>query len=227
MSPRPAHQQSKRERSVIPACQTKIKFVHLSTSPPHLSAPHPPSPHVPQVVLPLLLAIQYLHDRGIIHRDLKPENVLVDGNGDIKLCDFGLAIDSVRDTPVSRVGTLEFMAPEVIRLRQTAQQNARQRAAKIPAYNHKVDIWSLGVLTFELAFGRQLFAGNDLETLTAKICHSTLAFPDRNVVSDNALFFLRVRQQGTQGSGGGTTEAALRACGRMRLRTVRQRSPPV
>lgn len=144
-----------------------------------------------QVVYPMLHALVYLQDRGIIHRDLKPENVLVGSTGAIKLCDFGLAIDTRRDTPVSRVGTLQFMAPEVIRLRQTAQENAAQRAARVPAYDHRVDVWSLGVLTFELLFGRELFSGQDIDTLTAQICHATLAFPDRGYISDDAVVFIR------------------------------------
>lgn len=54
-----------------------------------------------------------LHDLGIIHRDIKPENIFFDAAGALRLGDFGLAINSYRDRPTSRVGTADYMAPEV------------------------------------------------------------------------------------------------------------------
>lgn len=50
--------------------------------------------------------------QGIIHRDIKPENILICAEG-IKLADFGLAIDTTKEPPLSRVGTLDYLAPEV------------------------------------------------------------------------------------------------------------------
>ena len=67
-------------------------------------------------MLPLCRAVAFLHSRGIIHRDIKPENVVVDANGIVKLCDFGLAIATADEVPVNVVGTLEFMAPELLKL---------------------------------------------------------------------------------------------------------------
>lgn len=69
----------------------------------------------PQVIIPLLHVLKNLHARGIIHRDIKPENIFFEQDGKLVLGDFGLAIDSTRDKPCSRVGTQEYMAPEVKR----------------------------------------------------------------------------------------------------------------
>jgi serine/threonine protein kinase len=66
-----------------------------------------------QVIIPLLHVLDSLHSRGIIHRDIKPENILFEADGKLVLGDFGLAIDSLKDKPCSRVGTQDFMAPEV------------------------------------------------------------------------------------------------------------------
>ena len=68
---------------------------------------------VKNVMAPFLTAIRLLHSRGILHRDIKPENILLSALGEIKLADFGLAIDTVREKPMSRVGTLDYMPPEV------------------------------------------------------------------------------------------------------------------
>lgn len=51
--------------------------------------------------------------QGIIHRDIKPENILIGEGGDVKLADFGLAINVDKERPVTRAGTLDYMAPEV------------------------------------------------------------------------------------------------------------------
>ena len=48
-----------------------------------------------------------------MHRDIKPENVLLSKTGEVKLADFGLAVDTNKDIPRSRVGTLDYMSPEV------------------------------------------------------------------------------------------------------------------
>jgi aurora kinase len=57
-----------------------------------------------------------LHSRGIIHRDIKPENIFFEEDGKLVLGDFGLAIDCNKDRPCSRVGTQDYMAPEVSRV---------------------------------------------------------------------------------------------------------------
>ena len=66
------------------------------------------------VLAPFLSALKYLHALSVIHRDIKPENLLLAANGDLKVADFGLSIDVTQERPVTRVGTLDYMAPEVV-----------------------------------------------------------------------------------------------------------------
>jgi len=62
------------------------------------------------LLTPTLVACQL---QGIIHRDIKPENILLMTDKSIKLADFGLSIDATSERPVTRAGTLDYMAPEV------------------------------------------------------------------------------------------------------------------
>ena len=52
--------------------------------------------------------------QGIIHRDIKPENILLTAKGQVKFADFGLSINARAERPVTRAGTLDYMAPEVL-----------------------------------------------------------------------------------------------------------------
>ncbi len=97
------------------------------------------------------------HERGILHRDLKPENVLVSNRGDVKITDFGLARLLTKIT-VTRlgllVGSLGYMAPEVI----------NGERATVHA-----DIFSFGVLAYELLCGKSPFVGETPQELIKKI----------------------------------------------------------
>ncbi|XP_067642474.1 chromosomal serine/threonine-protein kinase JIL-1 [Eurosta solidaginis] len=95
----------------------------------------------------VVLALEHLHKLGIIYRDIKLENILLDGQGHIVLADFGLSKIFEPDSDHrahSFCGTLEYMAPEIIRAGPTGHDLA-------------ADWWSVGVLTYELLTGASPF----------------------------------------------------------------------
>ena len=108
-----------------------------------------------KIVAQVALALQYIHNKGVLHRDLKPENILLDENFVVKVSDFGWCGEYKRQQrkstggiPAHRVtfcGTYEYMAPEVIR-------GDHQ--------DEKVDVWSLGILLYELLHGKTPFRSN-------------------------------------------------------------------
>ncbi len=103
-------------------------------------------------------ALQHAHGAGLVHRDVKPANCAVDGHGQVKLMDFGIARPIETDVGDQRAamveGTPHYMAPEV----------ATGRAA-----DGRADIYSLGVMAFELLTGQHPFQGDKTEVMNAHV----------------------------------------------------------
>src|SRR6185369_4054668 len=100
------------------------------------------------MMIPIAEAVAYLHRSRLFHRDLKPNNILLDHTGKTYVSDFGLAIDeselTLRDGEVA--GTFGYMAPEQIR-------------GRTKRVDGRTDIWSLGVILYELLTDRLPFGG--------------------------------------------------------------------
>lgn len=109
--------------------------------------------HARFYVAGVVLALEHLHKKKILYRDLKPENLLLTETGWIKLTDMGLAKVVVGRT-YTTCGTPDYFAPEVI-------------ASK--GYQHSVDWWALGVLTYEFLVGRAPFAASDPMQIFEKV----------------------------------------------------------
>jgi fused len=122
-------------------------------------------PEVRKIAQQLVHALYYLHSHRIIHRDMKPQNILISANGIVKLCDFGFARSMSTNTIVltSIKGTPLYMAPELVQ--------------ELP-YNHTVDLWSLGVIIYELFVGTPPFYTNSIYTLIHLIVKDPVKFPD-------------------------------------------------
>ena len=130
-----------------------------------IRAESPSIPTIAKVGAQAARALAVAHSAGIIHRDIKPENVMVRGDGYVKVLDFGIAqlTSTSDDTDMSRitqpgvvVGTMRYMSPE------QAQGNQVTPAS---------DIFSLGIVLYELAAGRHPFdASSDMAVLSARLC---------------------------------------------------------
>lgn len=108
------------------------------------------------VVEPFLRTLAYLNKHAVVHRDIKPENLLVTDSGSLKLADFGLSIVTTDELPVTRVGTVDYMAPEVVGCPMKRHPNEGKHRVDL-AYGAKVDVWALGVLAYEVIVGQPPF----------------------------------------------------------------------
>ena len=100
-----------------------------------------------EIIRPLLDGLGYVHEEGVVHRDLKPSNILINSDGRIKICDFGIAhTESSELTQLGDVlGSLHYMSPE-----QFIGMSIDARS----------DIYSVGVIAYELLTGKKPFVGN-------------------------------------------------------------------
>jgi len=107
-------------------------------------------------------ALHYAHKRGVIHRDIKPSNIMLTTNNDVRIIDYGIAI--LKDADISRIqgiaGSPSYMSPEQIQSHEITSQS---------------DLYSLGVVMYELLTGFRPFRASSLSRLLNQIVYSTPA----------------------------------------------------
>jgi serine/threonine-protein kinase len=109
----------------------------------------------------------YAHEHGVVHRDIKPSNIMLVGRGQVKIMDFGVARMRVSDLKTSTgvvLGTPRYMSPEQV--------------AGLPV-DHRTDIFSLGIVLYEMLTGSPLFAGEDMPQIMHKVSKLEQAPPSR------------------------------------------------
>ncbi|KAI5867700.1 kinase-like domain-containing protein [Durotheca rogersii] len=118
-----------------------------------------------QYIAQMASALRYLHRKHVIHRDIKPENILVGIHNEIKISDFGWSVHAPNCRRKTYCGTLDYLPPEMI-----APRNADN------SYDEKVDLWSLGVLTYEFLVGEAPFEDTPVMT-TRRIARGDMKVP--------------------------------------------------
>ena len=112
----------------------------------------------------LASGLQYLHENSIIHRDLKLKNILVTNSNDIVISDFGFARDGDSNTMFDTLcGSPMYMAPEIMTNK---------------TYDNKSDLWSVGVIMYELLFGTTPYHAKNLIQLMKKIKKRNVIIPE-------------------------------------------------
>jgi serine/threonine-protein kinase len=105
-------------------------------------------------------ALEYAHGQGIVHRDVKPSNILLDRSGRVKVADFGIAKMAGQSTELTMAGSVmgspQYLSPEQIRGEEL---------------DGRSDIFSLGVVFYELLSGKRPFDGDTITTLVYQILH--------------------------------------------------------
>jgi len=144
----------------------------------------------------VIAATQECHTRGVIHRDIKPENILIDSSGHVKLCDFGSALDLQHEVTsaltaiaahatkrqnekkrcASFVGTAEYVAPEIL-------EGCEETTLA-------VDLWSIGIMTFQLLTGSVPFKGSTEYLTMQEVLKGTYEYPSAAKISSAAKDFI-------------------------------------
>lgn len=121
---------------------------------------------VARIGVALAMALDYAHSKGVVHRDIKPANVLLTDQGQVKITDFGVArvATSNLTTTGQFIGTPNYMSPE-----QVTGSPVDGRS----------DLFSLGVVLFELLTGRRPFSGANLTEVSYKIVHEPAPVPSQ------------------------------------------------
>ena len=116
-------------------------------------------------------AVHFLHKHRLVHRDIKPENLLLAENGRLKLCDFGCCAECQEERKTF-CGTAEYIAPEII---------------KHQGYRENADVWSLGILLYEMLHGHSPFRAARDQDILGRVLSHKLVF-DAHVKDDARAF---------------------------------------
>ena len=122
-----------------------------------------PIPNYFKITEQICSGLQAAHQAEIVHRDIKPENILIDKNGRVKILDFGLAKlkgVSKLTKETSTLGTIHYMSPEQLQGKEV---------------DHRSDIWSLGVVIYEMLTGHPPFKGDYEQAIVYSIINDELA----------------------------------------------------
>lgn len=133
-------------------------------------------PEAAGYIASLASALRHCHAKGVIHRDLKPENLLLDANNNLKIADFGWSVHAVRASRrTTMCGTLDFLSPEMCEGRE---------------YDTSIDLWSLGVLLYEMLYGKPPFEEESELDTKERIKQVDIVFPRGNI-SNRAKHLIR------------------------------------
>lgn len=134
------------------------------------------------IIHQIMLGLNYMHLQSITHRDIKPENILlvsdVIDNFDIKIADLGFSTQLDKETGLELVlGTPLYMAPELV---------------KHQKYTEKVDVWALGIITYQLLSGKTPYDGKNIKKINQNILGKEIKFPEKQFknISLNAQDFI-------------------------------------
>lgn len=133
--------------------------------------------HVNNFSIQIKNGLQYLYKQNIIHRDIKPQNILVSNDKILKIIDFGLSKSiTINEEMMETIcGSPLYMAPEIIKTKN---------------YTIKSDIWSFGVIIYEMIYGYTPFRANNIYTLINSIDKYEIKFP-KGKISINCINLLK------------------------------------
>lgn len=133
-------------------CWIVLEYVDGTTLEEEIDNKRIPPARAAEIIAEVAESLHYAHKQGFFHRDLKPGNILLDSQGNLRVADFGLAVseDSQRLQAGQVAGTPAYMSPEQVR-------------GDTHRLDGRTDIWSLGVIFYELLTGRQPFWKGNLQ----------------------------------------------------------------
>lgn len=129
-----------------------------------------------QIFLQIVNGIRFLHSNNLIHRDLKPHNILLSSNGNIKIADFGFITIDTNNMLDTLCGSPIYMAPEILSFKK---------------YDAKVDLWSCGIILFEMLTSYPPFTAVNHIQLLQTIETTDFKIPDDVIISNECMDLLK------------------------------------
>lgn len=144
-----------------------------------------------KIVTPILYALEYIHSKSVIHCDIKPENIFITSDGYIRIGDFENSINTLITTPNIVCGTYEFMSPEMAKLALKTEEELEIIISNdIPVYDYKIDIWSFGILLYELIYDITPFYSSTTNNMLFNIINKPITYKKHKYYSSQCLNFL-------------------------------------